>query len=278
MPSNTRVRSGGAQNWKKIATTTSKAPTGHRHVSRSACSVRMVTPRCLGERLRFRQRSRREIHGQNVEALLGEEHPVAAFAVGDGQRLLAGLEQIGLALEEGVRLGAEMISRPGKSRFPAFEFRHHVPQVTMPGRVIDARGGWQGQSGRFNPALRALGRRALALGAPDFRERIFAVEREFFEEARHARRSPRATRRKQQVVDAPQQRIDRADRGLALGRQPHQHAAAVARAGLLGEQALADQPADLGGHMRRGELGVVGERRGSTRPRCPAGRPFRSAR
>ena len=47
---------------------------------------------------RLGDRERRELDRAHVEALLGEEHAVAAFAVGDRQRRLSALEQVRLAL------------------------------------------------------------------------------------------------------------------------------------------------------------------------------------
>ncbi len=52
-----------------------------------------------------------------------------------------------------------------------------------------------------------------------------------------------------------------------FGVEPHQHASPVAAVGLLDEQALVDQAADLGGDVGRGELGVLGGRADGDCPR-----------
>ena len=107
MPANIFARSGGLVNWKKIAATTSNAASGQRHFVMSACSKRSVTPRSLASAQRLGLRQRREIHRQHVEPLLGQEHAVASFAIGDRQRGRALAQQMRLALEKGVGRGAE---------------------------------------------------------------------------------------------------------------------------------------------------------------------------
>ena len=58
-------------------------------LSRSACSVRSVTPRSLASARAFASAFGEKSNASDVEALFGEENAVAALAVGDGKRLLA---------------------------------------------------------------------------------------------------------------------------------------------------------------------------------------------
>jgi hypothetical protein len=51
----------------------------------------------------------REIEGVNVETLLRQPDTVAAFAVGDGERLQSRFEQVLLVFQESVRRLAEVI-------------------------------------------------------------------------------------------------------------------------------------------------------------------------
>src|ERR1700709_2248549 len=108
MPAKTSSRVSGPANWKKSAA--SRPP-------RPAAPAREVA--------RLGDRHGREVEGADVEALLGEPDAVAALAVGDRQRFLARLQQVGVLLQEFVRRGTEQIAGRGKTRFPAFEFRHH---------------------------------------------------------------------------------------------------------------------------------------------------------
>ena len=127
-------------------------------------------------------------------------------------------------------------------------------------RLIDGNVSGKGSAADSSLPCRARqpsARRTLAVGAPDFGERVFAVQRELFEEARQRREILARHIGKQQIVDAPLQRIDRADGVLASPRQADQDAASVPRAGLLGQQPLADQASDLGGDVSGGKLGVI---------------------
>src|SRR5882672_6389983 len=98
------------------------------------------------------------------------------------------------------------------------------------------------------------------LGAAYLGEGVLAVERIRRQEASNHCEVLARYVLKQTIVDAAEQWIDVADRGLPLRRQADQHAAAVASIGRLRQQALVDQAADLRRYVRGRELSVVGQR------------------
>ena len=119
---------------------------------------------------------------------------------------------------------AHRVARPlpacGRGEGQVFENSTRSPDPLPSGRGVNLR--------RAHAACASRGPRgALALGAADFRARVFGVERERREKPRHHREVRARDVREQAVVDAAQQRIDVAHRRFALRREPHQHAAPV---------------------------------------------------
>ena len=104
----------------------------------------------LRQRARLRERGRREVHRQHVEALLGEEDAVAALAVGDRQRPLPALEQMRLALEESVRLRPEVIA--GSENRASQRSNSDIAPHRSRQRVRDVAAGGKSQSGQSCPA------------------------------------------------------------------------------------------------------------------------------
>jgi hypothetical protein len=80
---------------------------------------RNAPARC--QRLRLGLGRGREIDREDIEALLGEPYPVAALAVGDGERLAALRQETGLRLEEGIGFGAVEIVGRRVALFPVDE-------------------------------------------------------------------------------------------------------------------------------------------------------------
>ena len=173
-----------------------------------------------------------------------------------------GLSRCGLALQEGVRLGAEMIARRRKSRFPAFQFRHRVPRL-RPARVMDA-------------APRGKGRRriqsCLALRANRPADDLSRSERRISASAysllsANLSRKRDTTAKSSRDTSANSRSLTRRSSGLTarIASSPFgdSRTSTLRRSRVLAclvSETLADQSADLGGHVGCGELGVVGER------------------
>ena len=66
----------------------------------------------------------REIDRQDIEPLLGQPHAIAAFPVGDGERVAPLRQQVPVRCQKRIGLGPENIFGDGESAFPALEFAH----------------------------------------------------------------------------------------------------------------------------------------------------------
>ena len=81
---------------------------------------------------------------EHVEPLLGHEHAVAPFAVGNRQRAPAFAQEMRMRLEEGVGCRAEQIARRGKALLPVGKFRvvalahARPPKIALPTRTCVA--------------------------------------------------------------------------------------------------------------------------------------------
>ena len=116
---------GRATTKMKIAATTSNAFAGQRQVKTSVTSVRSRTPRSAASACALASAAGEKSIVEHVEALLGEPHAVAAFAVGDRQRGPAGGQPMALALlRKAFGSLPKMIVRRAKSRLPSFQFGH----------------------------------------------------------------------------------------------------------------------------------------------------------
>ncbi|MGH6967611.1 MAG: hypothetical protein ACREEN_00710 [Stellaceae bacterium] len=111
------MRSAASANCMKIHATTSKRSRPHAHTAKSAHSIASSMSSRAARPARLGERDRREIDRQNLQSLLGEEHAIAAFAVGDG--VLTRPQIAGLRRQKPVGRRAEEIVFALEPRVPA---------------------------------------------------------------------------------------------------------------------------------------------------------------
>jgi len=104
---------------------TSKAAIGHGKVNRSATSVATVTPRRRARSRALATATGEKSKERTSRPCSASQTPLRPSPVGDRQRFLARLQQVGVLLQ-GIRSARYRTdSRARQNAFPAFEFRHH---------------------------------------------------------------------------------------------------------------------------------------------------------